>query len=239
MGLHLDIRPIARRHAHVSAGIFDIDSRVGGNLRIKRLLIVIVLGQSKDVEEIVVIVAPLVKPGARVAPSSGGKAEKSQQDDDADETAAAAHRGLPAQIHCPLAQQAEAGADEQKRPPTRIPGPELAGGDVAGEQEQGHHADANEDDRANNRRDPRAVGAHVTHLIGVTLGLPGIALGAPGSPLLLTVDPPLGLRIVGWKRGRRSAARGRVRRYGAHDCPPSGSLSKSCEAGTMAVAWPG
>jgi hypothetical protein len=33
MRLHLDIRPVARGHAHVAARILDIDRRVGGNLR--------------------------------------------------------------------------------------------------------------------------------------------------------------------------------------------------------------
>ena len=110
--------------------------------------------------------------------------------------------------------------------------PELVGGDVAGDHQQSDHADADQDDGADDGGNTRAVDAHVVGLHGVALGLPGIALRAPCGLLLFPVDPPLGLGIVG-RIGAAcrlpEACWRHVRRYAAHDCPPSESLPKSCE----------
>ena len=110
----------------------------------------------------------------------------------------------------------------------------------AAQDQQGHHANGDQNDRANNRRNARTISAAVAGLPRITLRLPGIALCPPRSLLLLAVHPPLGLRIVRRIRRRRSAARRHIRRYAAHDCPPLGSFPKSCgAAGTIAVACPG
>ena len=78
-----------------------------------------------------------------------------------------------------------------------------AGIDVPGQHQQGDDADADQDDGTHDRRNARAVAA-IARLPRMALGLPGIALRAPGGLLLFAVDPPLGARIV---RRRRAAAR--------------------------------
>ena len=67
MRLHLDAVSIAGGHAHVSARILDLDRRIGGNLQIDHLLVEIALRQAEEVEEVVVVVAPL---GAHRSPEA-------------------------------------------------------------------------------------------------------------------------------------------------------------------------
>ena len=198
VGLHLDGGGIAGGDADIAAGVLNFDGGVCGNLGVEHLLIHVVLWQAEDVEEVVAVVVKLGKPGAHVAPSGGAKAQEGQQDEDAHKAAAAAHRGGAAQVHGPLAEQGQAGADQQKRPPAAIPGPEIAGGNAAGKHQQGNHADADEDDGADDGGNPRTVA------VGIAC-FPGVALGAPGGLLLLPVGPPLGLGVVRRIRRRRAA----------------------------------
>ena len=57
-------------------------------------------------------------------PSGGADAQNGQQDEDADKAAAAADGSFAAQVEGPLAEQGQAGDDQQQRPPVAIPGPE-------------------------------------------------------------------------------------------------------------------
>ena len=235
VGHHFNRRDVARRDAHVAARILYLDIGVGGNLRVQHLRVKVVFGQAESVEEIVIqaeINTSIVKPRPRMIPSCGGKSQNGQQDEQADKAAATAHRDLPAQIQHPLAHQQQAGADQQQRPPVAIPCPELICGDVAGHQHQRDHADADQEDGADKRGNPRAVNAHIVGLYRVALRLPCLALGTPCGLLLLPVDPPLGLgiigRIWGWRAAPRRRARWHIRRCGAHNCPPMESLLDSC-----------
>ena len=214
--------------ADVAAGILDLDGGVGWNLRSLCGLIVVVLGQAEGVEEVIALIAEHgVERATGMIPPGCADAQECEQDEDADEAAAAADRFFAAQVDGPLRQQAEAGDDEQQRPPVAIPGPEIDGFDVAGEHQQGDDADADEDDGTNHGRNAGTVGVCIARLHGVALSLPGIALGAPGGSLLLAVDAPLGPGIVRRIRWRGWAAGGSGWGYGAHDFLSKGSLYPS------------
>ena len=223
MRLYLNGGLIAHRYAHVAARILYLDGGVRRNLHIQHLLIAVMFGQAKGVEEVVAVAVPM-KPGLRMIPPCRANAQDGEQDQDAHKAAAAAHRGFAAQVQSPLAQQGKAGADQHQRPPAAIPAPEIAGANAAAVDQQGNYAYGNQDDRADDGGNARAVCAHVAGLPGMALGLPGIALRAPCGSLLLTVNPPLGFGIVRRNRGRRASARRHVGRYVAHDCPPSESF---------------
>src|ERR1035438_10749626 len=105
MRLHLDGGYIAGGDADVSAGILNLDGGIGRNLCIQNLLVQIVLGQAKGVEEVVVessvLVAPLRHPRSHVIPAGRKEAQNTEQDQQADEAAATANRGLSAHINRP------------------------------------------------------------------------------------------------------------------------------------------
>ena len=70
--------------------------------------------------------------------------------------------------------------------------------DVAGGEQQGNDADADENDGTDDGRNAGSIGAAVVAGFGgIALSLQGIPLRAPGSLLLFAVDAPLGLGVVG------------------------------------------
>src|ERR1035437_2454174 len=118
--------------------------------------------------------------------------------------------------------------------------------DAAGEHQQSDHADGNQDDGADNRGNTRTVCSHAVGLPGVLLGLllslPCIALRLPCGLLLFLIKPPLGLGIIGRKRGWCASGWrrvwGHIRGCAAHDCSPSEFFWNSCELAET-VAEPG
>ena len=244
VGGDFNVGAVAGGNADVAAWILDFDSGVGWNLGIQRLEVVVVLRHAEHVEEIVVgieivVVAEMLEPGAGMGPPGGAESHDRKKNEESDKAAGAADRNLAAQIKRPLAEQGKSRTNQQHRPPAGVPIPEIDSGDVAGDDEQGHDADANKNDGTDDGRNTGTIGAHVVGLGSVTLRFPGFTLGAPGSLLLLAINAPLGLGVVRWI-GRLAAAGRIARRYAAHDKPPSGSCPKSLElAGTMAVGGAG
>src|SRR5262249_31065268 len=103
LGLVVGIGHLVRLHLHgvslsggdtdVTARILNLDHRVGGNLGVEDLLILVVLRTPEHVEEIVVVVTPLGAHGPPPLVAPGGKhAEDGEKNQDAHEVAAAAYR---------------------------------------------------------------------------------------------------------------------------------------------------
>src|SRR5579872_455028 len=220
MRLDLHAVAVARGNADVAARIFDLHDGIAGNLHIEDLLVLIMLGQPKEVEEVVaVVVAPLSAHGApEVVPTRCAEADDSEQDESTDKASAAMNGGLATHIEGPLAEQCQARSDQQQGPPVSIPGPERGRSDAAGIDEQAYDADPDEDDRAHHRRNVRNIAA-VACFPCMPLSAPRVSLCAPCGPLLLTIDPPLRAGIVR-RRAGRSTAGGGVRWLAAHDWPP-------------------
>ena len=218
--VHFQVRLIARRNAHVTAGNANLNRRIGRNLPVVYRLIAVVLRHSEGVEE-AAVAEVAVERAPEVVVRRGDRAQKREKDQNPDEATTAPHRSFAPHVQRPLAQQRQARADQKQRPPMAVPHPERTGIEMAADHQQRNHPDAHQDDRADHRRHARAVHTHVVRFPCVALCAPLIALRAPRGFLLFAIGAPLRLRIVrrlsaAWRRVWRH-----IRRHAAHDCPSS------------------
>ena len=146
-------------------------------------------------------------------------AQHSQQNDEKDQST---HARAPAVgialLQPPLSQKRQAEADQQQRPPAHIPLPEVVAADGAGLDQQRHHADNDQHNRAHNRGPPQAA---IVRTLRAPLILRGAALRLPLPARIRTARP----------RGPGSE----WRRCGSHQRPPSVRSISLGGAGTIPV----